>query len=964
MRRALDDHRPAGRVPPLWIWLLATAIAVFAAAGAGAGGPGGEPDLEAARFFERALAREREGDPAGAIIELKNALQREPEMLAAWVELSEIYLSIGDAADAAAAIERADALGADAELTLIPRARAYLLSGELDALLAARAPAGIDPEKAVALAIIQGKALLQAHRLREAAERFERLRATAPRRPEPLWGLAQIAQRSGRLEAARAHLDAAMAMAPDEAETWYLRGNLRRVMNAPQAALADFSRAVALEPGHLPARLGRAALRLDAGELAPALADLETVLEANPDSFQGLYLASMAEAMRGDQAAANTYLQRARELLSRLPSELVDDNLPALLISAVLALRDGEANLAADKLERYRRRAPAAKGAKRLLALALLRAGEPYEAKLLLRELLVVFPNDLYLGYLLASAHARLGEQAEALALLEQVSAEGLRSPRVRMQLGLARLASGRRQSALQELEAAALASEGLSPAGLFMAAVHIEAGRPEKALAAVEAMLARAPDNPALNNFAGAVKLMLGEAAAARARFERALAADAEYLPAKLNLAEMARQAGRLDAAESAYREILRLRVKSIPALRGLAEIALQRRAFAEAVRHLARIKRIDRDLLADRLALAKAHLAAGQPEHAQVELRELRGEHEANWRVLLMSAGVEHVLSNHAVARAFVRQAATAADSPASFAQVAQAYHEQDLPERAAATLRTALQAWPQSLALRRELASVLVRLGRYESALEQAGALGELAPGRADAALALGEIHAARGDDEGALAAYERALDREASLLAAMIGKSRALLGLGRAEDAVAAFRRWRERHDAGGVESALAFAGLLLRTDRQREAAAQYDQVLARDPDNREALNNRAWLAQTLGEPEAIELARRAASQWPRDAAVLDTAGWIMLENGELEQALWYLRDALAREADEPRIQLHLAAALAASGEREQAGALLREVLAMPAFTGRDEALALLEQIDGPAGALAGPAARRP
>ena len=55
----------------------------------GASFPAFAVDAEGARYYEDALARYEKNDVAGAIIQLKNALQKDPSMLAAHLLLGQ-----------------------------------------------------------------------------------------------------------------------------------------------------------------------------------------------------------------------------------------------------------------------------------------------------------------------------------------------------------------------------------------------------------------------------------------------------------------------------------------------------------------------------------------------------------------------------------------------------------------------------------------------------------------------------------------------------------------------------------------------------------------------------------------------------------------------------------------------------------------------------------------------------------
>ena len=96
------------------------------------------------------------------------------------------------------------------------------------------------------------------------------------------------------------------------------------------------------------------------------------------------------------------------------------------------------------------------------------------------------------------------------------------------------------------------------------------------------------------------------------------------------------------------------------------------------------------------------------------------------------------------------------------------------------------------------------------------------------------------------------------------------------------------------------------------------------ILEREPDHAQALNA---LGYTLADAtdrhaEAYELIKRALELRPNDFYILDSMGWVLYRLGRLDEAVEYLRKALAIRQD-PEIAAHLGEVLWVRGEREQA-----------------------------------------
>ena len=108
-----------------------------------------------------------------------------------------------------------------------------------------------------------------------------------------------------------------------------------------------------------------------------------------------------------------------------------------------------------------------------------------------------------------------------------------------------------------------------------------------------------------------------------------------------------------------------------------------------------------------------------------------------------------------------------------------------------------------------------------------------------------------------------------------------------------------------------------------------AIRRYESALDFAPTNVEAQNNLAYLYADRDEnlDRALDLARSAMQQRPNNPSVADTLGWVLYKRGLYTAAVSHLKEALSRSAPNnpslPMIRFHLAQALAANGEAEQA-----------------------------------------
>jgi predicted Zn-dependent protease len=121
---------------------------------------------------------------------------------------------------------------------------------------------------------------------------------------------ALAAWKKGDAAAALAKVNRAIAIEPEEASFYSLRGEIRAAQKDDKAALKDLDRAVALNPGYFRPLLVRGTVRRQAGDLDGASRDLEKSLALLPTA-EAYYGLGLVAERRGRRDLAIGYLQKA-----------------------------------------------------------------------------------------------------------------------------------------------------------------------------------------------------------------------------------------------------------------------------------------------------------------------------------------------------------------------------------------------------------------------------------------------------------------------------------------------------------------------------------------------------------------------------------------------------------------------------------------------------------------------------
>jgi predicted Zn-dependent protease len=146
--------------------------------------------------------------------------------------------------------------------------------------------------------------------------------------------------------------------------------------------------------------------------------------------------------------------------------------------------------------------------------------------------------------------------------------------------------------------------------------------------------------------------------------------------------------------------------------------------------------------------------------------------------------------------------------------------------------------------------------------------------------------------------------------------------------------------------------MALAERLLKRNQYKAAADHYLQLNQSNPGNVVILNNLAWALSEAKDPRAVGFAEQALKLKPDNAAVMDTLGWILVQQGQTDRGIKLLQQALSKAPDAAEIHWHLAAAYEKSGDRNRARQELKRLLdSGRAFPQEKQAQDLLKQLGG-------------
>jgi len=262
--------------------------------------------------------------------------------------------------------------------------------------------------------------------------------------------------------------------------------------------------------------------------------------------------------------------------------------------------------------------------------------------------------------------------------------------------------------------------------------------------------------------------------------------------------------------------------------------------------------------------------------------------------------------------------------------------------------ASLKNALALKPDYLDAEMLLCSAELAAGRYAEASKIAQQIQKQNPKSASGFVLQGDVLMAQKQFAAALKVYEKALVINNSGIIA-VKMHKALSAAGNSKEAESRLVQWL-KDQPGDVNARVYLAASYVTAKQNKQAIEQYQLVLQADPKNIRALNDLAWLYQQEKDPRALATAEQAYQLKPDNPEIMDTLGWILVDQDKTARGTELLQKAVERAPASTAIRYHWAAALAKSGDKARARRELADLLTKNKdFPQRQEAQALLKEL---------------
>ena len=862
------------------------------------------------RKADEAIAK---GQYKEAVLFLKNVVQSSPKDGQARVKLARASIQIGDFSGAESEAKQGLDLGADPTVAypILYEALAMQFQSQrlIDAVSAAKVS---DPAtKALGLAY-SGRAKIGTSNAATALDDFNAALALKPDLIVAKVGILVLGFSSANnLARNTEELNTLLGQFPNDPDVQGLAAYALRLSNRLPEAKIALTKALAGKPYDVELRSSLTRNLIDLQDYAGADAQIQEIAKLTPKSINISYLSGLSSYTQGDYPSAKEFLLRC---LAGAP-----DYYPCMDLRGEVALKMGELSSAETQAKAMIVKDLAGVAGHRLLASTYLAMNAPERALAVLAPLIKPQGNPASLLVLAGEALLRTGDTKKGMQFLDAAVVASKDSAAVKIVAANARISAGDVDGGVL-----LLASVPSDPAlDLTIARTYAAAKKFDKATEYINKFVAAKPKDPAGPMALGNILAGNSKWDEAIKAFGQALVVDANYLPAIYALAQIDVAQGKPEAAKARYAALVTKSPNIVAAQLALAQLTIKSGGPEQEINDYFKRARDASPASAEPLIeQARYFVQTNRAGQAVALLEPFVAQNKTNLSAVEALAAAYDLTGDFAKAIALLEKALEANNSSSSLNyQIGSLRLKLADTSGAMRNFERASQLQPNAIEPKVAIASALFGSGKKAEAFAATQAIQTEHPNSPIGFALMSQLIGEDGKTAEAVTQMKRAFEM-AKIPQIAIGLYRALQVNGDSEEAKVFLRSWWSKNPAD-TPTMIRASEILLEKKDWKEVVAVLNEVLKVDKNSTPALNNAAIALQQLKQNSALALIERAYQQEPTNAAILDTYGWISVEQGKVDDGLKLLKLALTKAPKNPEIRLHLAQAFAKKGDVLQA-----------------------------------------
>lgn len=897
------------------------------------------------RMMAKAQEHREKSNYKAAIIELKNVLQKDSGNAEARYLLGVTYFDNQDFRLAEQELRRALDLSYERSKVMPMLGKSMLMLGEFQKVID-QVPLETHASNTVQAEILtlRARALSGLGRASQASELLTAALGKHPDYPDALLEQARLAVRNQNRAEAGQLIERAIVVAPKHIDAWLMKGDLARLNADAEGAIAANQKVLEIAPDNVPARLNIALLHIVSGKLEEARKFISQARVLAPGNLVALHQQALVEYRARNYKAANDTIQ---QVLKGAP-----DYVPSVFLAGVIATELGSFEQAQSHLGRVLAQAPENLHARKAMITTLMRSGQHAQAIELLQAGLKQAPQDRQLVALAGELYLQNGEFAKATEYFDLAARQDPKDASARTRVGIVRMATGDWDKAFADLESAVQIDGTKYMADLVLAVSHLRRGNYDQAIKAVESLEKKQANNPVTYNLKGLIYLTKKDITRARENFVKAIELRPTYLAAAVNLAQLDLQDKNPKSARARLEAMLAKDKNYAPALIALAELGPALGATpSEQLDWLERARKGNPQSTQPLVMLTNRYIQMGDARKALEVAQQAQAGNPDNPQLLEVLGGMQLNMGQYEQAlTTFRKLVKLQPKSPAALMRLSGAQMATGDRPAASESLRQALVLRPDFLDAHIAMVGLELGAGNFQGAMEIARRVQKQNPKSPIGYALEGDVFMAEKKFAQAIPPYE-AVHNLAKSSVSIIKLHLAYMLAGKAGEADARLAQWLK--ETPGDASVRLYAGEShMRRGQYKEAIVHYESLVELQPKNVLYLNNLAWAYNRAKDGRALETAERAYKLAPDTAAVVDTLGWFLVEQGAYPRGIGLLEQAAKIAPLIPDIRFHLAQAWVKSGDKVKAKAELERALAIKQnFASRAEAEKLLKELGG-------------
>ncbi len=864
-------------------------------------------------------------DSKAAVIQLKNALQSNPDLAEARFLLGKSLLEEGNPTGAEVELRKAADLKYPADQLVPLQARTLLALGQAKKVVDDLGKVQLTSADGKAdLNTTVGRAWLALGKVDAAQTAFGDALAAVPDYGPAVFGQARIKAANRDFAAALTLIDSVIAKNPGFIEALQFKGDTLAMQGKNNESGAAYRKILETKPDYLPAHASLIARQIEAGKLDEAGKQFEAMKKIAPSHPQTTYV--QAELLFREKK-----FKEAREAI-QLHLRAIPESIQGLQLAGAIEYELKSYATAETQLKTALSKAPGLGLARRILIATYLRSGQPDKALSALEPILDKIDNKSNLLALAGEVFMQNGDAEKAETYFAKAAALDPENQAKRTSVALSQLAQGETDTATRELEKIASTDTGIK-ADLALIASHLRARKFDQALKAIDTLEKKQPGNPLTDNLRGNALLGKRDIGAARQSFEKALSKNAAYFPAAASLARLDVAEKKPDEAKKRFESVLAKDPKNTQAWLALAELLARSGGKPDEVATL-----IGKAIAANpadvpaRLALINLHLGTKDAKKAVSAAQEALVALPDNPAILDAEGRAQQATENYNQALAtYGKLASLTPTSPHPHLRMAEVHMAAKNKEAALQSLRKALSVKADSIEAQRGIMMFDLEAGRTSDAVARARNIQKQHPKNVAGYLLEGDAYALGKSWKEAANAYRNGI-RQTAATDLAVKLYAVLMAQNLPADADKFAESWMKDHPADGRFVLYVAETATARKD-YASSIKHYKSLLDKQPNNPAVMNNLAWSMGQMKDPKAIDLAEKAYKLAPEQPTIIDTFGTLLVAKGDVDRGVELLRKANSLAPKHPTIKLNFAKALIKAGKTPEARKELEEIVSL-------------------------------